>query len=95
MSRKQRRLASHAEPNWCMFGSGRYPWFPSVTVYRRTLGMAGWRPVLGRVAQDLQALIAVDGDGREYRATGQRNPEQDFRQPLSTDTAFPETEVAR
>ena len=48
--------------NWGSFGTDRYPWFPSVTVYRRECGMADWTPVLERVAMDL-ATLAESGAG--------------------------------
>ena len=47
--------------NWGSLGTGAYPWFPSVTVYKRDRDMAGWSRVLGRVAKDLAKLTEVGG----------------------------------
>ena len=55
--------------NWPSLGCEGYPWFPSATVYRRTIDMVDWRPVLERVVVDLRAT--VEGrSGSAVRAAG-------------------------
>ena len=49
------------EPNWALFGAEGHAWFPRARVYRHTLDMTNWDPVLESVARDLGLLIKGDG----------------------------------
>lgn len=47
--------------NWASLGTDVYPWFPSVTIYKRDRDMTDWSRVLGRVAKDLAKLTETGG----------------------------------
>ncbi len=49
-------------PNWCMFGTDRYPWFPSVTPRLRAIGADDWGAALDGIARDLGNLATAHRD---------------------------------